>query len=421
MRDALVTARSLPGVIPRPPAAFDTRPGQREPTTGGAAMNPHVQVTEIEPTTAGMDRPPHRPGERFAPDHVEVRRRLRGRLMDTLVQSVLCFATIHMLILVTHAFVHRDPASLNLFLVLDAHRLWPSLGSTAAQGWSFAFGSLVLATVFALLGRRHTDVQRMQVSPVRNGSADGAKPASTAAPVSARGGVMTNGHSKGRLPLAGLASAPSPRLSPAAGWLALVGGLTLHMAALASVDRLVPAFPSVPDLLHVPLPYVDFGVPGELAYAVFMLAMGFVLFRKQPHTVPAILTLLGLFYAVRGVFLFLLPIGMPPTAPPLSERFVLWPFPGHAYFPGGHTGMMTVLSLSVLSRPWRRAFLVATFVFAVGTLLARTHYSADAFGGWLVGYAIVLWGRQHLGSLGSGPAVTHRTVRIAAVRAAGEV
>jgi membrane-associated phospholipid phosphatase len=102
------------------------------------------------------------------------------------------------------------------------------------------------------------------------------------------------------------------------------------------------------------------------------------------------------FYGLRGVFLFVLPLGMPPTAPPLESRFVLWPFPGHAYFPGGHTGMMTVLSLSVISRSWRRAFLVATFAFAFGTLLSRTHYTGDALGGWCIGYAIVLWGRRHV-------------------------
>ena len=58
--------------------------------------------------------------------------------------------------------------------------------------------------------------------------------------------------------------------------------------------------------------------------------------------------------------------------------------------------MMTVLSLSVVSRSWRRAFLVATFAFAFGTLLSRTHYTGDALGGWCIGYAIVLWGRRHV-------------------------
>jgi hypothetical protein len=200
---------------------------------------------------------------------------------------------------------------------------------------------------------------------------------------------------------------PRPGRAPVGagfGTLALVLGLAFHMTALATVDAWVREFPSVPDLLHERLPYYDFGAPGEWAYATFMLAMAFVLFRHQPRTVPVILTLLGSFYAVRGLFLFLLPIGSPPTAPALDERFVFWPFAGHAYFPGGHTGMMTVLSLSVASRRWRRAFLAATFAFALGTLIARTHYTADAVGGWLLGCGIVLWGRRRIGSASDGAA-----------------
>ena len=188
------------------------------------------------------------------------------------------------------------------------------------------------------------------------------------------------------------------------GLLVLAAGLSLHMASLAWIGTLVSEFPPVPDVLHARLPYVDFGLPGELFYVAFMLMMTTVLFRTQPRTVPVIMASLGIFYAVRGIFLFLLPIGIPPTAPPLSDRFVLWPYAGHAFFPGGHTGMMTVLSLSVVSTPWRRAFVGMTVAFALGTLLARTHYSADAFGGWLVGYAVVLWIRHRYGPLADATA-----------------
>jgi hypothetical protein len=194
------------------------------------------------------------------------------------------------------------------------------------------------------------------------------------------------------------------RLTVGDGLLVLAAGLAVHMASLAWIGTLVLEFPAVPDVLHARLPYVDFGVPGELVYVAFIVAMATVLRRKQPRTVPVILAALGIFYGIRGIFLFLLPIGLPPTAPPLSERFVFWPFAEHAFFPGGHTGMMTVLSLSVVSTKWRRAFIAVTVAFALGTLLARTHYSADAFGGWLVGYAVVLWTRRRFGPLAGGAA-----------------
>lgn len=286
--------------------------------------------------------------------------------LRALAASVLCFAAIHILLVLVFVALHGDAGALNLFTVLEAQRLWPALATSGARGWSLALGLAVYAAAFATLARRpRPESELLAVQP----------------------------------PL------PYPdrqRVPMLFGIASLVTGLDVHMSALASIGKLVRKFPSVPDVVHEHLPYVDFGLPGELCFAAFLITMIVVLFRTQPRTVPVILTLLGIFYAVRGVFLFLLPIGSPPTAPPLGERFVFWPFAAHAYFPGGHTGMMTVLSLSVVSRARRRAFLAATCAFAIGTLLARTHYAADALGGWLLGYAIVMWGRRRFGAYAGG-------------------
>lgn len=344
------------------------------------------------------------------------------RALEALAASVLCFAAMHVAVLVAEAALRRDLGGFNIFTMLEAQRLWPALASGSASAWaSLGFGLAVYGTVFAILARR----------PRRTGAVPGpiarrfARPSIVAAPGarprSGANGAASNGASPNgadaRLATHGVPFAFAPaRVSPLAGWLALAAGLGVHVIALVAIERLVPSFPPVPDVVHERLPYVDFGVPGELAFATFMAAMLVVLFRRQPRTVPAILVLLGAFYALRGVFLFLLPIGIPPTAPPLSERFVFWPFAAHGYFPGGHTGMMTVLSLSVCSRPLRRAFLAVTFAFAIGTLLARTHYAADAFGGWLVGYTITLWGRRRFGALAGGIAASRETTRPPAAR-----
>jgi hypothetical protein len=182
------------------------------------------------------------------------------------------------------------------------------------------------------------------------------------------------------------------------GVLVLTLGLAVHMGALALIERLVPSFPAIPDVLQARIPYIAFGVPGELCFLAFLVALAVVVLKSRPRDVPSVLTMIGLFYAARSLFLFFLPIGMPPTAPPIASRLSLYPFAGHAYFPGGHTGVMTILSLSVHVTRWRRVFLAATALFAFGTMLARTHYTADALGGWLLGYAIINWGRRHLGS-----------------------
>ena len=289
-----------------------------------------------------------------------------------LVGTVLCFAAAHVAIRAVDGALRGDHSLLNLFTLIEADRLWPALALDAnALWWSLALGVIVYVTLFtraAIVRRRAPE----RIVPM------------------------------GRTMSVARHAAETFRLTAGDGLLVLAAGLSVHMASLAWIGRLVAEFPPVPDVLHARLPYVDFGLPGELVYVAFMLAMAVVLLRMQPRTVPVILASLGIFYAIRGIFLFLLPIGIPPTAPPLSDRFVFWPYAGHAFFPGGHTGMMTVLSLSVVSTAWRRAFLGLTLAFALGTLLARTHYSADAFGGWLVGYAVILWTRRRFGPLAGG-------------------
>ena len=185
------------------------------------------------------------------------------------------------------------------------------------------------------------------------------------------------------------------RPSLLSGSLLFGAGLLIHMVSLKLIEQFTTTFPSLPDVLMARLPYVDFGIPGELYFFAFFVVVAAVLMRSQAERVPSLLAKLGIFYAFRGVFLFLMPIGSPADAPPLASRFVLYPFPSHAYFPGGHVGLMTMLSLSVHETRWRRCFLLATGLFAAGTILARTHYTADSVGGWLLGYAITSWSRRH--------------------------
>ncbi len=366
-------------------------------------LSPH-----LEPTRSAVTRTAPR-DELSAPAPAQPL--FARRTVDAAAKTMLCCAGVHILILTAYVVTSGDARAVNMFTVLDAQRLWPALASLpAAPWWSFAALLALYGVVYGTL-TRGGHVARHSMRPPAQGHGKElwrvvtrlGSPSATAAfvaPGFARS-VAANGS-----PAPEAQAVPDPRsfvgtlfqFQPSLrdGLLMLAGGLALHMAALAGIERFVQSFPPVPDVLHMSLPYVDFGPPGELVYAAFLVTIIAVLMKRQPRTAPGILFLLGVFYGLRGLFLFLLPIGIPPTAPPLEARFVFWPFAGHAYFPGGHTGMMTVLSLSVISRSWRRAFLVATFAFAFGTLLSRTHYSADALGGWCIGYAIVLWGRRHV-------------------------
>lgn len=278
------------------------------------------------------------------------------RMLRALARLVLASAAVHVGVVIASALFRRDTSSVNAFTLLELQRLWPALATPAAAAWSVA----VALAGFGLAYRATPP------TPAERAAADGDGSASRGAYARA----LTR------------------------GIVVFLVGVAFHMGALATIETFVQTFPSVPDVIHASLPYVDFGAPGEMAFGLFLVSIAFVLIRRQPRSVPSVLTLLGVFYAMRGVFLFLLPIGVPPTAPAVASRFVLWPFAGHAYFPGGHAGMMTLVSLSLRDERLRRAFFVFTLVFAAGTLLARTHYSADALGGVLLGYGVLLWGRR---------------------------
>jgi hypothetical protein len=180
------------------------------------------------------------------------------------------------------------------------------------------------------------------------------------------------------------------------GGFVAIAGVTLNMCALAIAERLVTSFPRVPDPILSRLPYVNPGWPGE-AYALLLMLSAVVLLVRDPaQHIPRTLVLVGIFYAIRGVFQLILPIGPPVGAPDISARFALYPFSAHGYFPAGHFGLMTLLILSLRDRSERRALFAGALIFAAGTMLARTHYAADSLGGALVAYAVSAWGERHL-------------------------
>lgn len=294
-----------------------------------------------------------------------VRRLFQSRALDTLAKSLICFAVLHQVLLAVHVVRHGDVEALNVFTMLEAERLVPALGEgAAAQLLSVAFALLVVLAVRLLWTRpRLADRGRRLGLGIF------------------RPGLVT-------------------------GILAFLAGLLIHNACLSWIERLTTHFPSVPDVLMARLPYVAFGIPGELSFALFVIVASALLIRRRPSTIPSVLVKLGLFYLFRGLFLFFLPIGPPMDAPAQSSRFVLYPWASHAYFPGGHAGLMTILSLAVQERRARQGLLVFTGLFAVGTLLARTHYTADALGGWLLAYAVTSWGRRHLAPLRSDEPLT---------------
>ncbi len=319
---------------------------------------------------------------------LRIGRLFENRLLDAASKTILCFALLQMVLLVAHFASTGDAGVWNVFTMIEADRVWPDLASGLAnQRLSALFALCVYGAVLVFVSRRSTAsrAEPLAAAPRTNGVAS----TSTPAILPARNTILTLGDA---CPVVF-----HPGLALSFGLVAI--GVAMHMGSLTLIERFVAGFPSVTDVFQAKLPYVDFGVPGELVFVAFFIACWTLLIRRQPRSVPSVLCLLGAFYAIRGVFLFLLPIGSPPTAPAIADRFVLYPHPDHAFFPGGHAGLMTILSLVLQDRRWRRAMLAVSVAFALGTIVARTHYTADALGGWVVGYALVSWGRRHLAHL----------------------
>lgn len=170
--------------------------------------------------------------------------------------------------------------------------------------------------------------------------------------------------------------------------------LGFHWGALAFIDRIVTSYPSIPDPLMGHLPIVTFGAWGELLFLALFLLFAIPHFRYNWRATPRVLIQAGLVYFIRAWFLVLLPIGSPAGSIPASERLSIWGFANHAYFPGGHMGVLTVYAMNLPVKGLRPLMWVLVVLFAIGTVLNKNHYTADVLGGYLVGLLAISWGKM---------------------------
>lgn len=182
----------------------------------------------------------------------------------------------------------------------------------------------------------------------------------------------------------------------------LAMGAWWHFYSLTLIERYVSVFPTVHDILMEQLPRVDFGIWGEILFFGLILVFAGPHFRYRWRTTPWVLMTLGLMYFFRGWFLFLFPIGAPQGAVGPDQRLALWGHETHAFFPGGHIAILTILAMFSSSRRVRLILWCGLVVFGVGTMLAKTHYTMDSVGGVLLGYTISVWVQGRVKQYGRG-------------------
>ena len=168
--------------------------------------------------------------------------------------------------------------------------------------------------------------------------------------------------------------------------LAMASGLAVHQWLLRLTDVHVRSYPHLTDPVLSRLPTLNIDVAGEAALAAFLALFSFHHFRRQPERTTVLFVAIGLLYAARGLFLWLMPIGAPPGAP--ADALRLYPYADHSYFPSGHVGLISLCAWLCRDRLWRRWFLAVAVVFGLGTMLAKAHYTADLLGALLLSHAV---------------------------------
>ena len=145
-------------------------------------------------------------------------------------------------------------------------------------------------------------------------------------------------------------------------------------------------------LRHLPavnvLPVLSWGWFGLHIYA------GAAAILYYPRRMPFLLFMLGLFIAIRSVFIFLSPIGAPELMMDMSKMDFLfsqimgtWTFNNEFVF-SGHTSIPFLFFLFFETRGLKTLCLIGSIVMGVCVLLSHNHYTVDVLGAYFVSYSI---------------------------------
>lgn len=171
-----------------------------------------------------------------------------------------------------------------------------------------------------------------------------------------------------------------------------LGSYLFYMNLGWYADRRV--LPPSSDWLLDQLPVVNL-VPllsfGWLALHAFALGAALL---YLPRKLPFLLLLLGNYFVIRTLYVFLSPIGAPVNILDMRELDTLfrlvageYTFQNEFIF-SGHTAVPFLFALFFESRGLRAVMLGGSLVMAAAVLLTHNHYTVDVLSAYLVGYGI---------------------------------
>ncbi|MBE3085481.1 MAG: hypothetical protein IMZ64_04615 [Bacteroidetes bacterium] len=184
------------------------------------------------------------------------------------------------------------------------------------------------------------------------------------------------------------------------GLLSVFAGIGLNIASQTYLHNYMSegkTLPMLSDLILDNLPVVDVSLIYDIVCLIpIILALIYIVHKKDYNRIPFFLLMIGLFYIVRGIFIVLTPFGNPPMfngSDPLFNGFSKYEL---GVYPSGHAGNVFLLLLLVKNRCYKWIIAFCLIVVILALFLAHGHYSIDVLSGIFFAYAIRAFGEKHL-------------------------
>jgi hypothetical protein len=183
------------------------------------------------------------------------------------------------------------------------------------------------------------------------------------------------------------------------GVLAILAGIGLNNASQAYLHYYISQGKSLPilsDMILDKLPVINVSLIYDIfAIIPIVLAVVYIIHKRDYNRVPFIFLMVGIFYVVRGIFIVLTPFGNPPMfngSDPLFHGFANYEL---GVYPSGHAGNVFLILLLVKDRGYKWAIGICLIVVILALFLAHGHYSIDILSGLFFAYAIRSYGEKH--------------------------
>jgi len=183
------------------------------------------------------------------------------------------------------------------------------------------------------------------------------------------------------------------------GLLAVFAGIGLNNASQAYLHYYLSQGKSLPilsDMILDKLPVINVSLIYDIfAIVPILLAVIYIIHRRDYNRIPFIFLMVGIFYIVRGIFIVLTPFGNPPMfngSDPLFHGFANYEL---GVYPSGHAGNVFLILLLVNDRIYKWLIGICLTVVILALFLAHSHYSIDILSGLFFAYAIRSFGVKH--------------------------